>query len=231
MARAGSAPMKSYIRAPWSALVRVKSHKGIPCVWMCACVCVREADSHCVATIRVRSCVRRVGGWFFKAHNNEKSAPRCLGLGNGAIHRKPDETLLSVKRTPKYVNRSDWTIQEEDGRVYALRSAPARPEKENKRLGERAERERQLKSSDGVFHFCATTIYVLCFAIVDRSSLFRWFALGFNNSFTSNQLESLLKKCKIIVPLLNTINVESRVKYRGLLGETTFTRRHSLPRF
>lgn len=30
MARAASAPMKSYIRAPWSALVRVKSHKGIP---------------------------------------------------------------------------------------------------------------------------------------------------------------------------------------------------------
>lgn len=175
------APMKSYIRAPWSALVRVKSHKGIPCVWMCTHVCVREADSHCVATIRVRSCVRRVGGWFFKARNNEKSAPRCLGLGNGAIHRKPDETLLSVKRTPKYVNRSDWTIQEEDGRVYALRSAPARPEKENKRLAERerAERERQLKSSDGVFHFRATAIYVPRFPIVDRSSLFRWFALGF----------------------------------------------------
>lgn len=59
--------------------------------------------------------------------------------------------------------------------MYALRSAPARPEKENKRLAERerAERERQLKSSDGVFHFRATAIYVPRFPIVDRSSLFR----------------------------------------------------------
>lgn len=84
---------------------------------MCASIHTRARDSPRIvrgARLRVRE-----RGWliFQSANNNEKSAPRCLGLGNGAIRRKLDETLLSVKRTPKYVNRpsspppSGWRVE------------------------------------------------------------------------------------------------------------------------